>query len=53
MNSFNYEVCEYISTPVTENFRTCEQAGGWEVESWVCPSECQGIFLWDHVCINP
>jgi hypothetical protein len=38
MNSLNDKVCEYNSEPVTENFRTCEEAGGYYTEK--CPSKC-------------
>jgi hypothetical protein len=40
MNSFNEEVCEFNSTPVTENFETCEDKGGFTVGKNQCSSGC-------------
>jgi hypothetical protein len=53
MNSFNYEVCEFNSEQVKENFRTCEEAGGYHIEQWKCRSQCgRGFgFVWE--CIDP
>ena len=38
MNSFNDEVCEFNSTPITENFSKCEW---WLVPDDTCPSGCR------------
>jgi hypothetical protein len=56
MNSFNDEVCEYISTPVTENFRTCSEAGGFVVPNNQCSSGCYyspGLNPYGGWCIDP
>ena len=53
MNSLNDEVCSYNSEPVTENFRTCEEAGGKFVSFWRCPSGCGRHIEWGWECINP
>ena len=50
MNSFNDEVCEYISKPVTENFKWC---GDWGFEDNSCPSGCRSNgFIVAGPCID-
>ena len=48
MNSFNDEVCEYISTPVTENFVNC---GKYRQENALCGTGCS--VMWSNVCTYP
>ena len=44
MSNFNEEVCEYISSPFTENFISCPS--GDVVPTSICPSGC-AIFWGD------
>ncbi len=53
MNSLNDKVCEYNLEPVTENFRTCDEAGGSYVAPWRCSSRCGRFIGWDWQCIDP
>ena len=53
MNSLNDKVCEYNSEPVTENFRTCQEAGGQNVSIYSCPSGCGKLSGWSFGCIWP
>ena len=53
MNSLNDEVCSYNSEPVTENFRTCEEAGGQIMSYWKCHSLCGRNNGRGWECINP
>ena len=40
MNSFNEEVCEFNSTPVTENFISCTDGA---IPDNTCPSGCRSV----------
>ncbi len=53
MNSLNDEVCEYNSEPVTENFRTCEEAGGWHYEQRSSKCGIQKTPFHMVSCIDP
>ena len=49
MNSFNDEVCDYISTPAIENFgwyTTCPK-GSIRKPTSECPSGCARHYLWN------